>query len=113
MATVPLICIFCNRETYFDYREILTEEDYYKCIHCPHEVRMCQCNEELTTISMKIQISDKFYVVDLWTPDFWCSVHEISERGNWLGTVFELNFVPLDWNPTNIEAKLKTALTFL
>ena len=111
MATIPLTCPFCNREGKFDFGDGLLEEDYYKCIYCPNMVTLGNY-DGLLTVSMRVQVGDKFYNIDLWLPDYECSVYEISERGDWLETVLELCFVP-DWNPTNIEVKLKKVLTFL
>ena len=107
-----MICHFCHQEMKFSYREALLDYDVYECLHRPHTVKYYQY-PEAPGISISLKIKDKFYIVDLWLPDYECLVCEVNEQGNWLETVLELKFVPPDWNPTNIEAKLKTALVFL
>jgi len=112
MAAISLKCLFCQQETEFDHREVLMEYDIWICKNCPHDTHMYVHENGHIGASMVVGINDNVYTVDMWHPECPFGVRTLSKEGYTVTTVFTLPFVP-DWNPTNIEAKLRAVLTFL
>lgn len=104
-------CLFCKQDTEFHHREVVLKYDAWECKNCPYNTRIYDHGNGVMGASMVVSLNNNVYAIDMWHPDCPLGVRDISNDGN-VETVFTLPFTP-DWNPTNIEAKLKTALTFL
>lgn len=116
MATIPVedlhFCPFCGNLTYFKQRLLYQLDnwvDVFACAHCPHNVEISMYSDVEPCITMYVGINGKNYAVDI---QYECDIHEVNTKGSWIKCILTLPFIP-NWTPTNIEAKLHTALTFL
>ena len=114
MAAIPVVtdnlrCPFCHRVGKFSYKDIVVlGEEFYKCGFCPREVVFNKKD-----ITIYLHIGNKKYAIEFWSLMSKTTISLVSEEWYWRDTVCEFDFIPEDWNPTNIETKLRTVLTFL
>ena len=111
MAAISLKCLFCHQDTEFKYRDILSSYDVWECKNCPNDTLMYDYENGHVAASMTVNVNNNIYAVDMWQSQYPFIVLTLSKEGT-IETVFTLPFVP-DWNPTNIEAKLRAVLIFL
>jgi hypothetical protein len=99
-------CIYCQASLKFhDFNSRINSG----FLHCDD----CNVNYHVKdNIILTITLRSKPYIVDIYVPENNCMIYDIHGEF-WPQLLFRLSHIPPNWNPQNINEKIKQLLVFL
>lgn len=102
-----MICPYCNQE------KGIYGLDTFRCLDCGDAIFWIKNGKIIEAIITKIMVKDMQFTITIDYENPYVLVQKVIENTTLIYSyVFELDFIPPNWNPTNMGQKIAALIVF-